>query len=166
MSAIDDADTQIPQDGRLRVKALGKSVDVRVSIAPSIEGPSVVMRLLDTSKLLGNLDNLGLAEPKVKMLRSCDSDSGEGAAGLRAAGSETGGGAKPGCTCGRRLGCAVGALNGTRAQATMRGRPPGLREWEQVRLLRSGPLQKGQAHFSFLLLDQNPEFFARLFRDR
>jgi len=38
-----------PQDGRIKVKTLGREVDLRVSTLPTLYGESVVMRLLDRS---------------------------------------------------------------------------------------------------------------------
>ena len=38
-----------PQYGRIKVKTLGREVDLRVSTLPTLYGESVVMRLLDRS---------------------------------------------------------------------------------------------------------------------
>lgn len=60
MSDLDIAEKRIPQDGRLKIKALGKEVDVRVSILPTIHGEKIVMRILDKSNLAPSLKSLGL----------------------------------------------------------------------------------------------------------
>jgi type IV pilus assembly protein PilB len=60
MSELDIAERRIPQDGRFKIKALGKEVDIRVSILPSIFGEKIVMRVLDKSALFPNLSGLGL----------------------------------------------------------------------------------------------------------
>ncbi len=60
MSDMDIAERRVPQDGRFRIKALGKEVDIRVSILPSIHGEKVVMRVLDKSALFPSLSGLGL----------------------------------------------------------------------------------------------------------
>ena len=60
MSDLDIAERRIPQDGRLKIRALGKEVDVRVSILPTIFGEKVVMRILDKSNLAPSLKALGL----------------------------------------------------------------------------------------------------------
>lgn len=49
-----------PQDGRFRVEAEHRSVDLRVSSLPVIDGEKVVMRILDKSNNLADLDKLGL----------------------------------------------------------------------------------------------------------
>jgi type IV pilus assembly protein PilB len=60
MSQLDIAERRIPQDGRFKIKALGKEVDVRVSILPTVHGEKVVMRILDKTALAPNLNALGL----------------------------------------------------------------------------------------------------------
>lgn len=60
MSNLDIAERRIPQDGRCRVRALEKEVDIRVSILPIIHGEKIVMRILDKSNLPKGLGDLGL----------------------------------------------------------------------------------------------------------
>lgn len=62
LSDLDIAERRMPQDGRFKVKALGKEVDIRVSILPTIHGEKVVMRTLDKTNLAPNLSALGLDE--------------------------------------------------------------------------------------------------------
>jgi type IV pilus assembly protein PilB len=62
MADLDIGESRIPQDGRFRITALGKKIDVRVSILPTIFGGKVVMRTLDKSALFPNLAALGLDE--------------------------------------------------------------------------------------------------------
>lgn len=49
-----------PQDGRFRVVAENKTIDLRVSTLPVIDGEKVVMRILDKSNNMADLDKLGL----------------------------------------------------------------------------------------------------------
>jgi general secretion pathway protein E len=49
MARLNIAERRLPQDGRIKVKALGREVDLRVSTLPTLYGESVVMRLLDRS---------------------------------------------------------------------------------------------------------------------
>ncbi|MCG2660905.1 MAG: Flp pilus assembly complex ATPase component TadA, partial [Kiritimatiellae bacterium] len=63
MSNMNIAERRIPQDGRFRVKALGKEVDVRVNLLPMIFGEKVAMRILDKTNLAPSLSALGL-DPK------------------------------------------------------------------------------------------------------
>jgi general secretion pathway protein E len=49
MARLNIAERRLPQDGRIKVKTLGREVDLRVSTLPTLYGESVVMRLLDRS---------------------------------------------------------------------------------------------------------------------
>jgi len=60
MSDLDIAERRIPQDGRFNIKALGKEVDLRVSILPTVHGEKIVMRTLDKTTLLPNIAAMGL----------------------------------------------------------------------------------------------------------
>lgn len=72
MSQLNIAEKRIPQDGRIRIKIAGKDIDIRVSTVPTAHGESSVMRLLDASSVLLDLDRLGFAkwnlEPFKKLL--------------------------------------------------------------------------------------------------
>src|SRR3984893_10195024 len=49
MARLNIAERRLPQDGRIKIKTLGREVDLRVSTLPTLYGESVVMRLLDGS---------------------------------------------------------------------------------------------------------------------
>lgn len=53
------AEKRLPQDGRIQVKLGDKSIDLRVSIIPTVHGESVVMRILDKTSLMLGLPELG-----------------------------------------------------------------------------------------------------------
>ncbi len=59
LSEIDIAERRLPQDGRFKIKATGRDIDVRVSSIPTIYGEKIVMRILDKSAVDHNLDRLG-----------------------------------------------------------------------------------------------------------
>ncbi len=59
MSGMDIAEKRVPQDGRIKIKLMGKDLDLRVSALPGLFGESIVMRILDKSSLLLGLDELG-----------------------------------------------------------------------------------------------------------
>lgn len=69
LSNLDIAERRRPQDGRFKVKALGKEVDVRVSILPTVHGEKVVMRILDKANLAPGLSSLGLDEYAYKAMK-------------------------------------------------------------------------------------------------
>ncbi len=60
MADLDIAERRVPQDGRFKIKALNKEVDIRMSILPTIHGEKIVMRILDKTALAPNLGALGL----------------------------------------------------------------------------------------------------------
>ena len=59
MSGLNIAEKRLPQDGRLRLAVRGHDVDLRIATSPSINGESVVMRLLDRSNLTLDFTALG-----------------------------------------------------------------------------------------------------------
>ena len=61
MSGLDIAETRLPQDGRIALRLGGRAIDVRLSTLPGHHGERVVMRLLDRSGGLMELDRLGLS---------------------------------------------------------------------------------------------------------
>lgn len=61
LSELDIAERRLPQDGRLSVSFRGRSIDVRVSVMPSVHGEDVVMRILDRQHLARELEGLTLA---------------------------------------------------------------------------------------------------------
>ena len=63
MSKLNIAERRLPQDGHIALKTSLKSVDVRVSITPTVLGEKVVMRLLDKGEFGFKLSTLGF-EPE------------------------------------------------------------------------------------------------------
>jgi general secretion pathway protein E len=60
MARLNIAERRLPQDGRIKIKTVGREVDLRVSTLPTLYGESVVMRLLDRSAGdFYDLQNLG-----------------------------------------------------------------------------------------------------------
>jgi type IV pilus assembly protein PilB len=59
MADINIAERRIPQDGRVSANIGGKAVDLRVATLPTVYGEKVVMRILDKSRALLRLDDLG-----------------------------------------------------------------------------------------------------------
>lgn len=65
MAKLNIAESRLPQDGRIKTKAAGKEMDIRVSTIPTIFGESVVMRLLDPNSVF-SLETLGFSEANRK----------------------------------------------------------------------------------------------------
>jgi type II secretion system protein E len=62
MAELNIAEKRLPQDGRIKLRAGDKEIDVRVSIIPGIHGESIVLRLLDRSSIFLGLEDLGMDE--------------------------------------------------------------------------------------------------------
>jgi type IV pilus assembly protein PilB len=64
LAKLDIAERRKPQDGRisLNAAAAGRTLDIRVATLPTVEGESLVMRLLDKSKKAPTLEELGMSE--------------------------------------------------------------------------------------------------------
>ena len=60
MGKMDIAERRLPQDGGCAVKLGDSDVDIRISSVPTIYGERIVMRLLDKSARLYDLEELGL----------------------------------------------------------------------------------------------------------
>lgn len=60
MANLDIAEKRLPQDGRMKIKAADRTVDVRVSIIPMSFGERIVLRLLDKGVSLLGLGEMGL----------------------------------------------------------------------------------------------------------
>jgi general secretion pathway protein E len=70
MSGLNIAERRLPQDGRLRIAVRGQEIDLRIATAPSIHGESVVMRILDRSKLALDFPSLGFDDGLIADLRA------------------------------------------------------------------------------------------------
>ncbi len=62
MADVDIAERRIPQDGRIGVTVHGKDIDLRFSTLPTVYGEKVVMRILDKSSVLLELEDLGFLD--------------------------------------------------------------------------------------------------------
>jgi general secretion pathway protein E len=79
MAELDIAERRIPQDGRFRLRALGREIDFRVSIMPSIHGEDAVVRVLDKQAMIDQaaglrLDILGFDEATLAAFRRLSRD--------------------------------------------------------------------------------------------
>lgn len=68
MAALKIDEHRVPQDGRINFPIDGREVDVRVSISPTIYGEKVVLRLLDKSKGVITLEQLGVRGAAYKLI--------------------------------------------------------------------------------------------------
>jgi type IV pilus assembly protein PilB len=66
MAELDIAERRVPQDGRIKIKVLNRTIDLRVSTLPTIFGEKIVMRILDKSNLNIDLEKLGFEPQAMK----------------------------------------------------------------------------------------------------
>jgi general secretion pathway protein E len=67
MANLDIAERRLPQDGRIKLRAKNKEIDLRVSTVPTMHGESVVMRVLDKGGVPLNFDTLGFDPATLKL---------------------------------------------------------------------------------------------------
>jgi type IV pilus assembly protein PilB len=75
LAKMDIAERRLPQDGRFQVKFGTREVDLRVSTIPTVFGEKVVLRLLDKSKGLIKLEQLGFIPGQLEEFKSIISKS-------------------------------------------------------------------------------------------
>ncbi len=66
MSDLDISERRLPQDGRIKIKIDDRTVDLRVSVLPTIFGEKVVMRILDPKALMVDMTKLGFSKDSLK----------------------------------------------------------------------------------------------------
>lgn len=62
MAKLNIAERRLPQDGRIMLRVKGKEIDFRVSSVPTIYGESIVLRILDKSSIVLDIEKLGFPE--------------------------------------------------------------------------------------------------------
>ncbi len=60
LSDLNIAERRLPQDGRMRIRAAGRQIDLRIATIPTVYGESVVMRILDKQTAMIGLTELGM----------------------------------------------------------------------------------------------------------
>jgi type IV pilus assembly protein PilB len=77
LAGLNIAERRVPQDGRFRIKAMGKEVDLRISILPTSHGEKIVIRILDKSALSGSINQMGMDEATLnKFKKAIDAPHG------------------------------------------------------------------------------------------
>ena len=66
MSGMDIAEKRLPQDGRVNVKIKDKDIDLRIATFPTVWGEKLSMRILDKSKGILALKELGMGERELQ----------------------------------------------------------------------------------------------------
>jgi type IV pilus assembly protein PilB len=77
LAGLNIAERRLPQDGRFRIKMMGKEIDLRISVLPTAHGEKIVIRILDKSSLTGTIDQMGLdQETLAKFRKAIDAPHG------------------------------------------------------------------------------------------
>ncbi|MFZ2873590.1 MAG: ATPase, T2SS/T4P/T4SS family [Phycisphaerales bacterium] len=66
---MDIAEKRLPQEGRVRIMAEGREIDLRVSSMPTLLGEKIVVRILDKANLRVRLEDLGLRPASLESLK-------------------------------------------------------------------------------------------------
>ena len=66
MGTLDIAEKRLPQDGRIKIKIAGKDVDIRLSTVPTNFGERIVMRILEQTGTVLQLEQLGFSEKSAR----------------------------------------------------------------------------------------------------
>src|SRR6266702_4390679 len=69
LAGLNIAERRLPQDGRFRIKVIGKEVDLRISVLPTAYGEKVVIRILDKASLTGGIDQMGIDQDTLSKFR-------------------------------------------------------------------------------------------------
>jgi type IV pilus assembly protein PilB len=69
MADLDIAERRLPQDGRMQVTTQGRNVDLRFSSLPGIYGEKVVLRVLDKSHSILDVEKLGMSDQNLTLLK-------------------------------------------------------------------------------------------------
>ena len=69
ISNLNIAERRLPQDGRIQINVMGRNVDIRVSTLPTAFGESVVLRILDRSNVMLDIDQLGMRPEVAESLK-------------------------------------------------------------------------------------------------
>ncbi len=69
MAKLNIAERRLPQDGRIMLRVKGKEIDFRVSSVPTIHGESLVLRILDKSSIVLDIEKMGFLEDTIKGFR-------------------------------------------------------------------------------------------------
>src|SRR2546421_3576774 len=69
LAGLNIAERRLPQDGRFRIRVMGKEVDLRISILPTAHGEKIVIRILDKASLTGGIEQMGIDQDTLTKFR-------------------------------------------------------------------------------------------------
>jgi type IV pilus assembly protein PilB len=69
LAKMDISEKRLPQEGRVRLKAQGRDIDLRVSSMPTLMGEKIVIRILDKANLKTRMEDLGFRPESLARLQ-------------------------------------------------------------------------------------------------
>lgn len=69
LAELDISEKRLPQDGRIAYAYEKRPIDIRVSIIPTVHGENAVLRILDKSRMMLDLDNIGFPPELTAMIK-------------------------------------------------------------------------------------------------
>jgi general secretion pathway protein E len=69
LAEMNIAERRLPQDGRIKLNIAGRTIDVRVSIVPTVFGERAAMRILDKTTAMLGLEELGMQKDALEKFR-------------------------------------------------------------------------------------------------
>ncbi|MFC6465663.1 GspE/PulE family protein [Marinilactibacillus sp. GCM10026970] len=69
LSGLNITESRLPQDGRISLTIMEKSINLRISTLPTVYGEKIVIRILDLTNVLKKLSDLDLTEGTLKEYR-------------------------------------------------------------------------------------------------
>ena len=70
MAGLNIAEKRLPQDGRIGIKIAGKDVDIRVSTVPTSFGERIVLRILDQTSTVLDLEQIGITGKNLQTVQN------------------------------------------------------------------------------------------------
>lgn len=70
LAGLNIAERRVPQDGRFRIRVLGKEIDLRISVLPTAHGEKIVIRILDKAQLTGSIDQMGMDQDTLSKFKN------------------------------------------------------------------------------------------------
>ncbi len=69
MANLDIAERRLPQDGRIQVYTHGRTIDLRFSSLPGLFGEKIVLRVLDKTESVTDIEKLGMSEENLDVFK-------------------------------------------------------------------------------------------------
>lgn len=69
LAHLNIAETRRPQNGRISLSILGRSIDLRISVHPTLFGEDIVIRILDKKHTFRKVEELGFTDPQLSLLK-------------------------------------------------------------------------------------------------